>query len=137
MSSPSVLSASGQTGSAMWCLASPFATRAVRFGSFLARSALRLPLFHGMHRFIGPLLLREGCKLIQVPVNHRPRASGRSHYNLWNRSLCVLIDLLGVVWLLRRPVRLSSDPEAAIRNRRSALLDQKTRFQPCTRFQEG
>ena len=25
--------------------------------------ALRLPIFHGMHRFIGPLLLREGCQL--------------------------------------------------------------------------
>ena len=67
--------------------------------------ALRLPTFHGMHRFIGPLLLREGCNLIQVPVNHRPRQNGCSHYNLWNRSLCVIVDLLGVSWLLRRPVR--------------------------------
>jgi glycosyltransferase involved in cell wall biosynthesis len=72
---------------------------------FSRESALRLPLFQGMHRFIGPLLLRQGCRLIQVPVNHRPRASGRTHYNLWNRSLCVLIDLLGVLWLMRRSVR--------------------------------
>ncbi len=68
-------------------------------------AALRLPLFRGVHRFIGPLLLRQGCKLIQIPVNHRPRTSGRTHYNLWNRSLSVLIDLLGVLWLMRRPVR--------------------------------
>lgn len=81
---------------------------------FSRASALRLPCFHGMHRFIGPLLLREGCKLIQVPVKHRPRASGRTHYNLWNRSLCVIIDLLGVVWLLQRPVRYQ-----VIRMRRS------------------
>jgi dolichol-phosphate mannosyltransferase len=67
--------------------------------------ALRLPTFRGMHRFIGPLLLREGCNLIQVPVNHRPRQNGCSHYNLWNRSLCVIVDLLGVSWLLHRPVR--------------------------------
>lgn len=66
--------------------------------------ALRLPTFHGMHRFFGPLLLREGCRLIQVPVNHRPRLCGCSHYNLWNRSLFVVIDLLGVTWLMRRPV---------------------------------
>ena len=72
---------------------------------FSRAAALRLPLFHGVHRFIGPLLLRQGCKLIQIPVNHRPRTSGRTHYNLWNRSLSVLIDLLGVLWLLRRPVR--------------------------------
>ncbi len=71
---------------------------------FSRAQALRLPLFHGLHRFIGPLLLREGCKLVQVPVKHRPRASGRTHYTLWNRSLCVLMDLFGVMWLMRRPV---------------------------------
>ncbi|MBX6315428.1 MAG: glycosyltransferase [Isosphaeraceae bacterium] len=67
--------------------------------------ALRLPLFHGAHRFFGPLLLREGCRIVQVPVNHRARPHGRSHYNLWNRSLKVVIDLFGVAWLLRRPIR--------------------------------
>jgi dolichol-phosphate mannosyltransferase len=72
---------------------------------FPRAKALRLPTFHGMHRFMGPLLLREGCKLIQVPVNHRPRLCGCSHYNLWNRSLSVMIDLFGATWLLRRPVQ--------------------------------
>jgi dolichol-phosphate mannosyltransferase len=66
--------------------------------------ALRLPQFQGMHRFFGSLLLREGCRVIQIPVNHRPRIHGRSHYNLWNRSLRVLVDLLGVAWLMNRPV---------------------------------
>ena len=42
--------------------------------------ALRLPAFNGMHRFFGSLLLREGCRLVQVPVHHRPRSHGRSHY---------------------------------------------------------
>jgi dolichol-phosphate mannosyltransferase len=66
--------------------------------------ALRLPLFHGVHRFWGPLLLRERCRLVQVPVHHRPRVHGRSHYNLWNRSLTVLVDLFGVAWLMNRPL---------------------------------
>jgi dolichol-phosphate mannosyltransferase len=66
--------------------------------------ALRLPAFRGMHRFFGPLLLREGCRLVQVPVNDRPRPYGRSHYNLLNRSIHVVVDLFGVAWLLRRPV---------------------------------
>jgi dolichol-phosphate mannosyltransferase len=66
--------------------------------------ALRLPAFRGVHRFLGPLLLREGCRLVQVPVGHRPRPHGRSHYNLWNRSLQVIVDLFGVAWLLRRPL---------------------------------
>jgi dolichol-phosphate mannosyltransferase len=66
--------------------------------------ALRLPLFHGAHRFFGPLLIREGCRIVQVPVNHRPRPHGQSHYNVWNRSVRVVVDLFGVAWLMRRPL---------------------------------
>ena len=76
--------------------------------------ALRLPTFNGMHRFFGSLLLREGCRLVQVPVHHRPRSHGRSHYNFWNRSFQVVIDLLGVIWLMHRPLRLPGDPNVAI-----------------------
>lgn len=67
--------------------------------------ALRLPAFQGVHRFFGPLLLREGCRVVQVPVHHRPRRYGRSHYGLWSRLLQVVIDLLGVAWLTHRPVK--------------------------------
>ncbi len=67
--------------------------------------ALRFPMFHGAHRFYGPLLLREGCKIVQIPCTHRPRPHGKSHYNIWNRSLKVVADLFGVAWLMRRPVR--------------------------------
>jgi dolichol-phosphate mannosyltransferase len=67
--------------------------------------ALLMPTFYGMHRFFGSLLLREGCRLVQLPVHHRPRSHGRSHYTLWNRSLQVLIDLVGVAWLMHRTMR--------------------------------
>ncbi|RUL81236.1 glycosyltransferase family 2 protein [Tautonia sociabilis] len=67
--------------------------------------ALRLPMFHGAHRFFGPLLLREGCVIRQEPVGHRPRPHGSSHYSLRNRSWTVVVDLFGVAWLMRRPVR--------------------------------
>ena len=73
--------------------------------------ALRLPMFRGGHRFFGPLLIREGCSIVQVPVNHRPRSHGRSHYNLWNRSVRVVVDLLGVAWLMRRDVRYRVEAE--------------------------
>ncbi len=78
--------------------------------------ALRLPMFRGSHRFLGPLLIREGCRVIEVPVTHRPRPHGRSHYNLWNRSLRVVVDLFGVAWLLRRPVlyRVVPDPPPSL-----------------------
>jgi glycosyltransferase involved in cell wall biosynthesis len=67
--------------------------------------ALRFPMFHGAHRFYGTLLNREGCRIVQMPVEHRPRPHGTSHYNLWNRSLNVIVDLIGMAWLMRRPVR--------------------------------
>lgn len=66
--------------------------------------ALRLPMFKGCHRFFGPLLLREGCSITQLPVTHRVRPHGISHYNIWNRSVRVVVDLFGVAWLMRRRV---------------------------------
>ena len=80
---------------------------------FSRRMALRLPMFRGSHRFFGPLLLREGCRIVQAPVTHRPRPHGTSHYNLWNRSTRVVVDLLGVAWLMRRPIRYQVVPAAA------------------------
>ena len=69
---------------------------------FKREAAIRLPAFKGCHRFFGPLLIREGCTIVQRPVNHRPRPHGVSHYNLWNRSIRVVVDLFGVAWLMRR-----------------------------------
>jgi glycosyltransferase involved in cell wall biosynthesis len=73
--------------------------------------ALRFPMFHGVHRFYGPLLLREGCTIVQIPCHHRPRPHGHSHYNLRNRSLKVVVDLFGVAWLMRRAVRYEIQPD--------------------------
>jgi len=67
--------------------------------------ALRLPMFRGAHRFFGPLLIREGCRIVQKPVGHRPRFYGKSHYHFGSRSVRVVVDLLGVAWLLGRPIR--------------------------------
>jgi len=72
---------------------------------FRRELAARLPMFDGAHRFLGPLLLREGATVAQVPVNHRARPHGESHYDLRNRSFRVVVDLLGVAWLMRRAPR--------------------------------
>ncbi len=81
---------------------------------FPREMALRLPMFKGAHRFFGPLLLREGCTIVQLPVNHRERAHGISHYNFWNRSTRVVVDLFGVAWLMRRSVcyTVATEPAA-------------------------
>lgn len=58
--------------------------------------------FVGMHRFIPALIKGAGYRLVEVPVNHRPRSYGVSKYGFGNRSLRATIDMLGVYWLLTR-----------------------------------
>jgi dolichol-phosphate mannosyltransferase len=68
-----------------------------------ARDAfLALPFFDHMHRFLPALFLRQGGRVISVPVRHRSRRSGRSHYGIHNRLWVGLVDLAGVMWLQRR-----------------------------------
>ena len=63
---------------------------------------LALPYFDHMHRFLPALVLRGGGRVRSVPVNHRPRQRGRSHYGINNRLWVGLVDLVGVIWLRRR-----------------------------------
>ncbi len=58
--------------------------------------------FKGMHRFIPALSKGAGYRLVEIPVNHRPRRFGQSKYGLGNRALRATIDMLGVRWLLAR-----------------------------------
>jgi dolichol-phosphate mannosyltransferase len=63
---------------------------------------LRLPYFDHMHRFLPALVIRAGGTVVSEPVGHRPRTRGRSHYGVWNRLWVGIVDLLGVLWLIRR-----------------------------------
>jgi dolichol-phosphate mannosyltransferase len=70
------------------------------------RSAfLSVPHFNHMHRYLPALFLRSGWGVASVPVNHRPRRSGRSHYGVLDRLWVGLFDLPGVWWLMRRQIR--------------------------------
>jgi len=60
-----------------------------------------LPL-KGMHRFIPALVKGAGYRLVEIPVNHRPRKFGLSKYGLGNRALRATTDMFGVRWLLSR-----------------------------------
>jgi dolichol-phosphate mannosyltransferase len=66
---------------------------------------LRIPHFNHMHRFLPALLQRAGLTVINLPVNHRPRQFGQSKYGVMNRLWVGITDLLGVMWLQRRPCR--------------------------------
>jgi dolichol-phosphate mannosyltransferase len=61
-----------------------------------------MPRFDHMHRFMPALFQREGCDVISVPVNHRERLRGRSKYGLHNRLWVGIVDLFGMMWLIRR-----------------------------------
>jgi len=63
---------------------------------------LDLPAFDHMHRFLPALVLRQGGKVVSVAVNHRPRERGQSNYGVLDRALVGVVDLFGVMWLLRR-----------------------------------
>jgi glycosyltransferase involved in cell wall biosynthesis len=58
--------------------------------------------FKGMHRFIPALVKGAGYRLVEIPVNHRPRKFGESKYGLGNRALRATVDMFGVRWLLSR-----------------------------------
>lgn len=65
--------------------------------------ARQYPLqFKGMHRFLPVYTRMLGAKVIELPVHHRRRATGRAKYGILNRGPSGLIDCLAVRWMLRR-----------------------------------
>lgn len=77
-----------------------------------ARAAfLDLPAFDHMHRFLPALILRAGGRVLSIPVNHRPRHSGRSNYGTFDRLWAGIVDLFGVMWLSRRRLEAEAREE--------------------------
>ncbi len=75
------------------------------------RALSRIKLYHGMHRFLPTLLRMEGYRVIQRPVNHRPRRTGASKYNLHNRLIRTAADLFAIMWMKRRTLRYRAEEE--------------------------
>jgi dolichol-phosphate mannosyltransferase len=61
--------------------------------------------FNGWHRFLPVLVHGTGARVKELPVGHRPRATGTSKYGVWNRLGRGLYDLIGVGWYLKRRLR--------------------------------
>ena len=70
--------------------------------AFRREAFLALPFFNHMHRYLPALFKRDGWQIALVDVSHRPRVAGRSNYSNWQRGLVGAVDLIGVMWLLRR-----------------------------------
>jgi glycosyltransferase involved in cell wall biosynthesis len=63
-----------------------------------------LRLYGEQHRFIPALASMSGAKVLELPVNHRPRTRGSSKYGI-ARTFRVLLDLITVKFLLSYLVR--------------------------------
>ena len=59
----------------------------------------RVKLYTGMHRFLPTLVRMAGYKVVEMPVNHRPRRYGVSKYGAMNRAFRGLVDCLAVRWM--------------------------------------
>ena len=87
-----------------------------------------LKLYTGMHRFLVTLAELEGFTTHEVKVRHRPRASGRSKYGMWNRALRGFRDLFAVRWMRARHYRLDvREVEAVGSDARRELLGNDAR----------
>lgn len=76
--------------------------KAFRRDAFLA-----LPYFNHMHRYLPALFAGHGWQVQHVEVTHRPRGVGHSHYSNLQRGLVGVVDIFGVMWLLRRRKRVT------------------------------
>jgi glycosyltransferase involved in cell wall biosynthesis len=75
------------------------------FRAFRRQCLAGLTLYRGFHRFIPTLLRMQGYRVLEVPVNHRPRRFGESKYGIANRALSAFVDLLVVRWMGDRQLR--------------------------------
>ena len=78
----------------------------------MKRTDLRLLVpFNGLHRFIPVFFNHAGLRIVEVPVNHRPRKGGKTKYSNLERALRGFFDLMGVRWLLARRITWPKDDD--------------------------
>lgn len=70
--------------------------------AFRRHAFLGLPYFNHMHRYLPALFGRAGWDIAHVDVSHRARGGGKSNYSNLQRGLVGAVDLIGVMWLMRR-----------------------------------
>lgn len=88
-----------------WLLADGTPDTACALKLYARDAYLLMPFFDHVHRFMPALFQRDGFAVEHMPVNHRPRVRGVAKYGVMNRLWVSLVDVLGVMWLLRRTRR--------------------------------
>lgn len=73
--------------------------------------AAALPPYDGMHRFVPTLLRIAGYRVVEIPVNHRPRRFGESKFGVRNRAIRAFRDLLVVRWMQAHAPAYAVEPD--------------------------
>jgi glycosyltransferase involved in cell wall biosynthesis len=74
--------------------------------AYRAEVIKNLRLYGELHRFIPALAVEAGARIVEIPVNHRPRQAGSSKYGI-DRTIRVLLDLIWIRFTMRflhRPI---------------------------------
>ena len=75
------------------------------FRAFRRECITNLTFFKGGHRFLPALMQMDGCRVTELPISHRARGAGQTHYGVWNRLVKSLPDLFAVRWMKSRHIR--------------------------------
>lgn len=70
------------------------------FKGYKAEVAKGLQFFGDMHRYIPAVVLHQGYKVTEIPINHRERKFGRSKYGVW-RLFAGFFDLVTLLFMRR------------------------------------
>jgi dolichol-phosphate mannosyltransferase len=74
------------------------------FRAIRKRALREMIVFNGMHRFLPTILQIQGYRVVEIPVNHRPRALGKSKYGINNRLWRGIRDCFALRWYRARAI---------------------------------
>jgi dolichol-phosphate mannosyltransferase len=85
-----------------FCLKDDATDTGCGFKMIRRRAFQDLPYFASMHRFLPALIKRAGWDVVEEPVADRVRLHGVSKYGFLGRLGAGIVDLAGMMWLVRR-----------------------------------
>ena len=94
----------------IWLTGDPIRDTGCSLKAFRAEYARRIKMFRGMHRFFTTLIRMQGGTVVEVDVNHRPRAAGVPKYGGgMGRTFVALRDAFAVRWMKSRALHYETE----------------------------
>ena len=94
----------------IWITHDPVRDTGCSLKAFDARYAKRIKFFKGMHRFLTTLVRMQGGAIVEIDVNHRPRAKGTPKYGQGlGRTFTALRDAFTVRWMQSRALNYETE----------------------------